>query len=494
MGRVFLLVWALLAVAGVSHATAEEEKPPPWRLVLGKTQLLGGPAGYPDFCKANDAKTRSALRNETVARLKAIATKEQPAILAAIGNPKDARSLWLVNAVVARLDAKQVAAARAADCVLWTYPAGLVPAAPASHDKVSEVLKRRKKKRRAFSMRGKEIPWHLDALNVPKAWKELGHTGEGVVVASFDHGINYRHEDIRRNVWRNPDEKPNNGRDDDKNGFVDDLYGYNFARMTPEVLDRSGRAHGALTSSCVVGDGTGGTVTGAAPRARAMALIAMGGPWNACNAFQYALEEGADVVNMSFSIPNLGHTRGLWRLMAEHACAAGLVLVSGAGNFQKQAKIPVQIRIPEGIPCVICVGGLNRERQVPGFVSLGPVEWSRVKFYEDYPMPEGLIKPDVCAFPGPGITMIQGQGKSGYLGESNKRRGNSLSAPQAAGVIALMLSANPELTPWRVKAILEATAVDLEAKGKDPRTGAGLIDAYAAVKAAKRGAAPVTGR
>ena len=90
--------------------------------------------------------------------------------------------------------------------------------------------------------------------------------------------------------------------------------------------------------------------------------------------------------------------------------------------------------------------------------------------------------------------MISGAGKNGYLGEKNGRRGNSLSAPQGAGVIALMLSANPELTSWRVKEILEATALDLEKKGKDTRTGAGLIDAYKAVKRAATGATPVTGR
>ena len=52
-----------------------------------------------------------------------------------------------------------------------------------------------------------------------------------------------------------------------------------------------------------------------------------------------------------------------------------------------------------------------------------------------------------------------------------------------------MLEANPELTPWRVKAILEETAIDLEKPGKDPRTGAGLIDAFAAVKRAQETAA-----
>ena len=60
---------------------------------------------------------------------------------------------------------------------------------------------------------------------------------------------------------------------------------------------------------------------------------------------------------------------------------------------------------------------------------LGPVEWASVKFYEDHPNPPGLIKPDVCAFPGPGVGLIS-PGSSGYLPDTNKRHGNSLSAPQ----------------------------------------------------------------
>ena len=203
-------------------------------------------------------------------------------------------------------------------------------------------------------------------------------------------------------------------------------------------------------------------------------------------AFQYAIENGADVVNMSFSIPNLGHTRGLWRLAAEHATAAGLVLVSGAGNFQQQQKIPVQQRIPEGIPCVISAGGVDQDMNVPRFCSLGPVEWSKVRFYEDYPMPRGLIKPDVCGFPGAGYPILDPAKLNGGLIDPNNRvRGDSFSGPHVSGTVALMFEANPRLTAMKVKQILESTAKDIAPPGKDNRTGAGLLDAYEAVKAAK---------
>src|SRR4029077_13899281 len=104
------------------------------------------------------------------------------------------------------------------------------------------------------------------------------------------------------------------------------------------------------------GDGTRGIVTGVAPRSRLMVLVP-GGSLSSGLAFQYALENGADIISMSFSIPDLGNVRGLWRAMSEHAIAAGMVLVGGAGNFQQSAQIPYQNQTPKDIPSVISVGG-----------------------------------------------------------------------------------------------------------------------------------------
>ncbi|MHC4971982.1 MAG: S8 family serine peptidase [Planctomycetota bacterium] len=447
-------------------------------LVMGRTQLLNDAKAFDEFCRKHAGRKRLELRKEVVAELKKIAAEEQPAILEALGKPADARPLWIVNAIAVRLTPAQIEQAKKQRSVKWVYGAGqLPPERNAGH--VEEVLK--PGARKPFTSKKKTIPWNLKMLHVPKVWKECRVYGEGVVVAMLDAGVNYRHTDLRDNMWINEDEVPNNDRDDDGNGLVDDLYGFDFARWKADVLPKR-QHHGTFTSSVVAGDGTGGTITGVAPRARLMPMIAFGGTYLAARAYQYALEEGADVMSMSFSIPGLKHARGFWRLMSEHATCAGLVLVSGAGNFPN-VKIPEQIRIPEGIPCVICAGGVTKRKKFPHFISQGPVEWESVKFYEDYPMPKGLIKPDVCAFPGPRIGLIA-KGDSGYLPDSNQLRGNSLSAPHVSGACALILSANPELSAWRVKEILEKTATDLPPRGKDPKTGAGLLHAYKAVKLA----------
>jgi subtilisin family serine protease len=307
-----------------------------------------------------------------------------------------------------------------------------------------------------------------------------------VVIALLDTGIEYRHPDVRNRLWTNRGEVPNNGLDDDGNGFIDDYYGYDFLAGSPEVLPTS-EPHGAYVAGLLVGDGTGGTVTGVAPDARVMVLKGSALVFT-FQAFQYALDMGADIVNMSFSIPDLGNLRGLWRLAADNATAAGLVLVSGAGNFRQSQTVPTQLRTPEAIPSVIAVGGVDAGHRVTTFSSGGPVTWSGVKFYDDFPLAAGgLVKPDLAGFPGPGYTTLAPSASGGYIGPESAPGGNSFSGPQAAGIAALVLSLDPERTAWDVREILESTARDLGPHGKDNDTGWGLLDAAAAVQAARDG-------
>ncbi len=445
-------------------------------LILGQTQLLEMPDGFREFAAANAGRARRELRDEVVAELKEIAASEGSVILSALGSPDDARRLWLVNAIIVSLSPEAIERAAELEQVKYIYHAGAPPRAVGDAGSVSEVLTA--SNRPSFSSAGKTIPWNLEAIGADRAWNELGVTGAGAVVAVLDNGANYTHVDLRANIWINEGEVANNGSDDDGNGYVDDYYGFNFRDMTAEVGDFTSRVqHGTRVSGIIAGDGTAGTVTGIAPRARIMLLL-QNDIHSAILAHQYALEHGADVVNMSFSLPNLGNLRGVWRLMSEGATAAGLVLVSGAGNFQTTDPVPVQLRIPEGIPSVIAVGGVNQDLSLALFSSMGPVEWKSVRFYNDLP---SLTKPDVAGFPGPGHTLLDLTG-SGY-DENSGIRGNSFSGPHAAGVAALILSAAPDLPAWRVKEIMEATARDLAPDGKDNSSGSGLLDAFNAVSA-----------
>lgn len=445
-------------------------------LILGSNQLMNPPDGFQSFIEANAGADRLVLQNEVIAELKAIAQAQQPLILDQLENASNIVQLWLVNAIEATVSVETIHQLAAMEEVRYLYPTSVTTIDPSTLG-VEEVIE--PDSDRSFGLKGKEIPWNVTDIRAEGVWREHEVYGEGVVVASIDTGINYRHQDLVNNIWINEVEVPNNGVDDDANGYVDDLYGFDFGNMNPRVGDfNPSRQHGTWTSGIVVGDGSGGIVTGVAPRARMMMLKGGLSQTSFVLAFQYALEQGADVMTMSFSIPGLGQLRGFWRLMSEHAIGAGMVLVSGAGNFQQTAPHPVQLRTPEDIPSVIAVGGVGQFKQPVSFSSTGPVEWASVELYQGV---AELIKPDVSAFPGSGYPLL-GLGREGY--DNGNRRGNSFSGPHAAGTAALMLSAVPTLPAWRVKENMEATATDLGEAGKDNITGSGLINALAAVEAA----------
>lgn len=447
-------------------------------LLLGRTQLLAFPDGFREFKSRHAGRDRRELRAEVIAQLKETAATEASAIRAALELPDDPPPLWLINAVITSLSGEAILEAAELETVRYIYHAGSI--GPPSGDPGSVGLVLPPADREPFEVAGRTVPWNVREIGADEVWTDLGISGEGSVIAVLDVGVDYTHQDLRRNVWINEGELANNDLDDDANGYVDDYYGFNFRDLRAEVAASvTGSNHGTWVSGIIVGDGSGGTITGVAPRARVMPLL-WGNTRTAILAHQYALENGADVINMSFSLPDLGNLRGVWRLMAEQATAAGLVMISGAGNFRQTESVPEQLRIPEGIPSVIAAGGVNRDLSLAIFSSMGPVEWTSVRFYRDHP---SLTKPDVVGFPGPGYPVLHPSG-AGYIDPNTTIRGNSFSGPHAAGVAALMLSANPTLPAWRVKEIMEETARDLPPSGKDNATGSGLIDALAAVRAA----------
>ena len=452
-------------------------------IVLGQTQLLERPAGLGPFQASHDGWTRQALRSEVAGRLRAIASADQAPMIATLGASRRVRQLWIYNAIAGTLAPPEIASLSRLGAVARIYanPTERVVFARGD-ERVSLVLPPATPPR--FDPDRVPVAWNVRWLGVDRVWREVGAVGEGVVIASIDDGVNYAHADLRSHIWSNAREVANNGRDDDGNGYVDDVHGYDFGLMTPEARSTSATAqHGTWTAGLMVADGAGGVASGVAPRARLMVLRASGHVAIA-EAIQYAVAMGADVVNMSFTYRSEGTRRALWRMMSDHAVAAGLVLAGGAGNFQETANVPNQIGSPKDVPSVLVAGGVDTTLQLRPFSSMGPVEWASVPLYGDYPLPTGLVKPDVVAFPGPGLTLLS-LTDAGYLPPAAIVQGNSFSGPQAAGVAALVLSAAPMMPGWKAREIIEATARDVPPAGKDPRTGRGLVDAHAAVRAAR---------
>ena len=339
---------------------------------------------------------------------------------------------------------------------------------------------------------GREIAENVVKVNADKVW-ELGYTGEDVLVAIIDTGVRLDHADLQGRFWDGGAEYPN--------------HGYDFYSHDNDPSDTNG--HGTHVAGTIVGTGASGTHTGVAPGAKIMVLKVFHGEDNLTEptmwveAMQFAVEHGADLMNMSLGQPLPDASV---KLMLRQACdntlAAGVVAAVCAGNsrqIQMLAPVPYNIWSPGDCPpphlhddqlvnaggtsCVICVGAVDFNNALGGFSSEGPSTWSDVAQYNDYPYSSGsptnigLIRPDVCA-PGVNIKSLDFNTTNSYCLKS----GTSMATPCVAGTIALMLSKDHELTPEQIDEILEHTAMPLSSH-KSNDFGSGRIDALAAVNA-----------
>lgn len=287
--------------------------------------------------------------------------------------------------------------------------------------------------------------------------------GEGVVVAVVDTGIDYRHPDIAANVWTNSGEIPGNGIDDDGNGFVDDVRGWDFvgASVGAPAEDNDpddGHFHGTHVAGTIaaVGDNALGVI-GVAWKAKVMAVKGLddtgtGQSSDLARAIVYAVDNGADVINASFG----GSGYSLVEEEAvNYARAHGVVFVAAAGNSTQE----VADFTPASIPAAIAVSALSTSDTLAFFSNYGH-------------------KVEVAA-PGEDILSLE-RGTSGY----RRASGTSMAAPHVCGVAALILARHPEFSGEQVRQLLRETASDLGPAGRDSSFGYGCVAADAAVQAA----------
>jgi subtilisin family serine protease len=161
-----------------------------------------------------------------------------------------------------------------------------------------------------------------------------------VVIAIIDTGIDLEHEDLKQNLWVNHGEIPANGIDDDRNGYIDDVYGYNFASRVPSPQYEGNQPHGthvAGLAAARASNGVGGA--GVMGFAKIMTLNVFGkntdGAYDSDieNAIRYAADNGADVINMSLG--GTGRSNGFLPAL-KYAIAKGVTILSAAGNGHSQ--------------------------------------------------------------------------------------------------------------------------------------------------------------
>ncbi len=326
-----------------------------------------------------------------------------------------------------------------------------------------------------------QATWNIEAIGAKRVWEEFGVMGEGVLNVVHDFGFRLDIPAIQGSIFRNNTEIPGNGIDDDANGFIDDYHGYNFDLESSKInnrLDPDGLNHGSVVASLICGQIASDSVIGVAPNA---SWSPVRGFLNFEQMVEWSIEQGADTYSMSFSVPNMGEFRSHWRKIFEQATYCGLYFVSGAGNFANPnngnyVAVPRQMRNPEDVPgAVFGVAGVGPQEQRPVFSSQGPVIWD-TEYYN-----EGQVnKPDFATYNNQlsFVSYINGE-------LQRQTQGNSFAGPHLTGVLALLLSADPDLLPWEAYEVLKNTAKDLGDPGFDFQHGHGLVDAYEAVKAVR---------
>lgn len=517
--RAWLLVAALWLPTVPAQAERAEHDPglttnqrPQPVFVRMRDQRFPRGGDFEAFCRAHATTPRSLLRQQVLADLQRrshaawVDVRDEVERLEAAGELHSLQRFWIINGFAA--DASGAAVER-----LCELPAVAYVHRQTQPGKPQQQVTRRSERwltdhetaeRDALAMlatRGDEppfaaagltVPWNLQAVRADAAWS-LGAHGQGIVVALLDTGV-LPMQPLVHALWRNPGERAD-GKDDDGNGFVDDLFGWDFDGDTRFVVGDGDQSHGTMCGGIVAGRpwGEPRTVTGVAPRAQLMVLRGMG----SLRAYEYAATMGASVLSLSYMWidAELGSYRGVFRTAHEHLAACGVVAVGGAGNFARTAPAGRQIALPKDIPCVIAASGIGKDGLAPAFSSKGPCTWDDVPFFRDYPASAPLGKPDVAGcsagfpvwhrarMPNRPVDVLwqDAQGHGLIVGPA----GNSFAGPHAAGIVALVLSAQPELTPWRVQELLAATCKDLGEAGLDTTYGAGLMQADLAVRAAR---------
>ena len=354
------------------------------------------------------------------------------------------------------------------------------------------------------------VQWHASKIRAHDVWNILGYSGAGVVVAIIDSGVNYDHADISANMWDGGTRYPH--------------HGWDFYNNDDDPIDiTTEKGHGTHVAGIVAGGKYNSNYkVGIAPNATIMALKVFGdnhseehkeGPTiqMVCSAVEFAVENGADVLNLSLGIDGVGGV-AIYRDLFVNVMNAGVVATVSAGNAgEKQSiyPIPFNIGAPGNCPppwhnpnqvsfsigepsAVICVGATTKRDKHCSFSSVGPTTWMMGDYIGDYNdylfFPEsqtdisGLVRPDLSA-PGSDIWSLSNDPSNTKY---SKKSGTSMSAPCVAGVIALMLEANPYLTPAKIDEILETTAVACGGQTlKNNKYGAGRVDAATAVIAAR---------
>ncbi len=314
----------------------------------------------------------------------------------------------------------------------------------------------------------------LDAdIDAPEAWDhEKGNSS--IIVGIIDSGIDYDHPDLLSNIWTNPGEIAGNGIDDDNNGYIDDIHGWDWAYDDNEPTDFCG--HGTHVAGTVgaIGNNSEG-VAGVCWQVKLMALKFLndnnsGNVADAISAVEYATDNGATLTNNSWTTPSFSSS------LKTAILNSNMIFVAAAGNGGPDNigdDIDITPLYPASFDCdnIIAVAALDNNNNIATFSNFGATSVDVGAYGDDILS----TKPDNATFlvfgsPGQGLS-------SDFYGIIS---GTSMASPQVAGLAALLYSDNTSLSWTEAKNTIMNTVVPVPDLNGITVTG-GSINAYNAL-------------
>jgi subtilisin family serine protease len=294
-------------------------------------------------------------------------------------------------------------------------------------------------------------------IQMQMAW-DISTGSRDTVIAILDTGVDVNHPDLQENIWVNQGEIAGNKVDDDGNGYVDDIHGWNFGagdnKIVPTGSPGSTASHGTQVAGVIAAVGNNGKGVVGVNWQSSIMVLRLSLDFTSkevSEALNYAAANGARVVNMSFGGDDFGPEGDqIVKAAIDNAYAKGVLLVASAGNSDSSRP-----HYPAAYHNVMAVSSTNGEDTKTGHSTFGP--WV-----------------DIAA---PGTDIVTTDLGKGYLATA----GTSFSSPYVAAVAALLFAHRPLLTPIEARAILEGTTDPIYYGDLDPNLcyiGTGRVNAY----------------
>lgn len=321
--------------------------------------------------------------------------------------------------------------------------------------------------------------WYLPQIDAPGAWDTTTGSTD-VVIAVLDSGFDLNHPDLEDQYFVNSEETAGNGKDDDGNGYADDVNGWDFidddedpSPVTTGVnADPDAAKHGSLVAGLIAAEGDNGEgVAGVIWTARILPLRVLdeagsGDSRAAADAIDYAVEMGADVINMSFAGDVSDST---FRNAVERAYEAGVVVVAAMGNDSVNTS---------SHPVYPACFGTSDDDWVIGVGSSNEDDYRSL--FSNYGACTDLSAPGEDMY---GVSYEDGSAQftDEYQGGWD---GTSMAAPLVSGAAALLLSQYPDLSPEDIRNILKLSVDPIKVRSSSmaDKVGAGRLNVERALE------------